>query len=220
MVPGGGKHIKNFAVIGCGIAYAIGCQQRQAETVRDAYGRLVAPFLFTVFMALQLYEDILRAEQPYQFFGNRDGGRFSAVHQGGGHGPFIAARQADQPGSILCQIVEGRRTLAFGRLPHLEAGDQLAQILIAGARSAEQRQTRSFGCVAAGQPIGRHQPVAQVGNSYFCAHMRAYPVLFSQGMKARRPVQLHCGRAVPWRACSTRLLAGSGLRAEKRLRES
>ena len=51
---------------------------------------------------------------------------------------FVAAGQADQSCREFFKIVERRCAFGLRGLAHLEARDELAEILIAGLRSAEQ----------------------------------------------------------------------------------
>ena len=51
---------------------------------------------------------------------------------------LVAAGQADQPGRKLFKIVKRCRAFGLGGFAHLEARDELAEILIAGLRGAEQ----------------------------------------------------------------------------------
>ena len=74
--------------------------------------------------------------------------RFAAAHKRRGQRALIASGQADQAASILAQIIERCRALAFCRFAHLELRDELAEILVALARRAQQRQPRRLACDA------------------------------------------------------------------------
>ncbi len=148
MVAYRSKYIENFSVIRGGITNTVGSQQRQAQALGDADGGLVAPFFLALVMALNFYIDILSSEDSNQLFSYFYCCRFSAMHQGRRHWSFIAAGQANQPGRILFQVIERSCALALGGLAQLEAGNQLTEILIPGAGSAEQGQARSFGNMA------------------------------------------------------------------------
>ncbi len=67
---------------------------------------------------------------------------------------FVAAGEADQPGGKLFQIVERCCAFGLGGLAHLEARDELAQILVAGLRGAEQQQARRLCRELMRQPEG------------------------------------------------------------------
>ena len=62
MVTNRGKHIQNLAVIRRCIPNTVGSKHRQAQALGNADRSLVAPFLLTFVMALNLDIDILSSE--------------------------------------------------------------------------------------------------------------------------------------------------------------
>ena len=82
-------------------------------------------------MTLQLDVDVLWTEDVYQPFDNFAAGRLTAMHQRRGQGPFLTAGQAYQAGGVLLQIGKVGSAFLLGGLPHLEAGYQLTEVLIA-----------------------------------------------------------------------------------------
>ena len=86
------------------------------QRARNANGRLVAPLLFALLVALQLDIDILAAEDSHQLFHRRAAFSFAAARQRRGQRPLIAAGHADQAARVLPQIVERGRAFALCRL--------------------------------------------------------------------------------------------------------
>ena len=78
-----------------------------------------------------------------------------------GQRSFVASGKADKSGGEFFQIVERGRALGLGGFAHLEARDELAKILIAGLRGAQQQQARRFSRALVRQPGGRREPVAE-----------------------------------------------------------
>ena len=129
------QYIEDFPIVRRCIANTVGGQQRQVQTMGNTDGRLVTPFFLPLAMALKFDINILLSEEPNQLFCNFYCFRFTTAHQCRRHAAFLAACQADQSGSILFQVLERSCAFAFACFAHLEAGNQLAEVLISGARS-------------------------------------------------------------------------------------
>src|ERR1700760_1317749 len=105
---------------------------------------LVTPFFLALAMALKLYIHIMRPKDPDKLFCNFHCFRFAAPHQCCGQRAFLSARQADEPGGVLFQVLKRSRTFALGGLTHLEPGNQLTEILISHARGTQKGQPHWF----------------------------------------------------------------------------
>src|ERR1700735_1566323 len=147
VMPNRRKEIQNLAVVWCGMADSVRGEHWQPKRLRDANGGLIAPLLFAFPVTLQLDIDILAAKGAYQLFDGLAAGFFSTAHEGGGQRTLVPSGEADQAGSVLLQVIEGRGTFHLRRLTHLELCDELAKILIACPRFAEQGKTRWLGSV-------------------------------------------------------------------------
>ena len=111
------------------------------------------------------------------------------MHQRRRHWAFIAAGQADQPGSILFKILNRSRAFALGCLAHLEPRNELAEVLISHrAKHRAKGDARIPWNMAMRQPCGRRKALAQAGYRNFCSDMRPYPMLTGKRVKARRAV--------------------------------
>jgi hypothetical protein len=98
-------------------------------------------------MALQLNIDTLTTEDVNQLLYSFSASNFAAIHQRSCQRSFVPARKTNQPGCVLLYIFECGCALSFGLFTHLESRDELAEVLIAFARLAEQGQTSWFGDV-------------------------------------------------------------------------
>ncbi len=65
---------------------------------------------------------------------------FSTTHQRRSQWSFVASGQADKAFGVLLQIVQRCRAFALVRLAQLEGRDELAEVLVAGSKCAEERQ--------------------------------------------------------------------------------
>src|SRR5450755_1431351 len=106
------------------------------------------------------------------------------MHQGCSYWAFVAAGPADQSGGKPFYVLERSRALAFGRFSHLEAGNQLTEILISSACGTQQGETRSFGKVTMWQPFRRRETPAQTGYRDLRSYMGSYPMLAGKGVKS------------------------------------
>ena len=142
-----GEGVENLALLGPRIAHAVGREDGQAERVRDLDHCLVARFFFAQKMSLKLDINIVATEDRYQALDGAARFFHPAIGERGGERTVVASGQADQPGSMLAQIVFAsgdhfrRRVLGAA---HLHARDQPAKVLVAGAGLDQQGNTARF----------------------------------------------------------------------------
>jgi len=105
---------------------------------------LVAEFLVAELVTLEFYIYIVAAVEGDELFEEGAGCGFASVGEGCGERAFVAAGEADEAFGILGKVVEGSGAFGFGGLAHFELGDELAEILVAGAGGAEEGDTRGF----------------------------------------------------------------------------
>src|SRR5665213_3087346 len=88
--------------------------------------------------------------------------------------PLITSGKTDEPSGKLFDIFE--RGCAFGlcRLAHLEARDELTEILIASLRSAQQQQPRRLGGMLVWQPGWRCEHISKRAHCNLGANMRSH----------------------------------------------
>ncbi len=101
--------------------------------------RLVAALFFALLVALQFEIEIAAAvdgSEPVERLARR---ALAAARERRGQRAFVAAGQADQSGGKFFEIFERCSAFGLGGFAHLEARDELAEILIAGLRGAEQQ---------------------------------------------------------------------------------
>ena len=84
----------------------------------------------------------------------------AVLGKGCGERAFVAAGEADEPGREFGEIVECGSALSLGCLAHLEARDELAEVLVAGLRGTEEQKARWLGGMLVGQPGGRREAAA------------------------------------------------------------
>jgi hypothetical protein len=129
----GGEDVEDFAVLRIGVADAIGGENRKVEGAGKAQGGLVAEFLVGKLVALELDVYIVAAVEGGELFEEGAAGGLAAGFERVGQRTFVAAGEADESLGVLGEVVEGGGTFGFGGLSHFELGDELAEILIAGA---------------------------------------------------------------------------------------
>jgi len=95
MMADSGEQILNLAVVVCGVADAVGSNERQAERVCDTNCRLIAPLLLALMVPLQLDENVLLSEDADELFDGRAACRFAAACERRGQGTLVSAGQAD-----------------------------------------------------------------------------------------------------------------------------
>ncbi len=144
MVAHRGKDIQYLAVVCRGVANSIGGEDWQLQRLGDSDCRLIAPFLLTFTVTLDFDVNATSSESPYQLFDRLTACLFTPANKRSGQRAFVTTREADQPGGVFLQVVEGSCSFALDPLPHLEAGNELAKILVADPRLTQQRQSRGF----------------------------------------------------------------------------
>src|SRR5215469_3920795 len=85
---------------------------------------------------------------------------FSAAFERGCEWSFIAACKANQPRRKFFEVVQCRRAFRLRFLAHLEARDELAEVLISSLRCAQQRDARRFRGALMRQPSRRRETIA------------------------------------------------------------
>ena len=123
--------------------------------------RLVAALLFALLVPLQFEIHIAAPVNRSQPLGNLPRFVLTAACERRRQRTFVAARQANQSAGKLFQILNRRRAFGLRRLAHLEARNQLAKILIAGLRRAQQHHARRLVGKLVRQPARRSQPIAE-----------------------------------------------------------
>src|SRR4051812_36779061 len=88
-------------------------------------------------------------------------GGFALVSEGGGKGAFFATGEADESLGKFFEIVEGGGAFSLGGFAHFEAGDELAEILIASLGFCEQDDARGLVGKLVGKIRGRGEAVAE-----------------------------------------------------------
>ena len=119
LVADAGENVERFAGFGRGVAHAVGGEERQAVMAGEIDESLVERFFGAIVVALEFDEDVLCAEQ------------FEEAGVG-------TRGEADQALRELGEFFGSGRAFAFFRA-HLHAGDQSAEVLIAGAIFGQQR---------------------------------------------------------------------------------
>jgi hypothetical protein len=150
---------------------------------------LVTRFLIALLVALEFKIEMAAAVDGGKSLCNF--ARFSraAVCQRGRKRAFVAAREADQSCGKLFEIVQRGRTLGLGRLAHLETRNELAEILVAGLRCAEQENARRLIWTLMRQPCRRREPVAKRTDCNLRADLCAEAEPLRSGVKARCAVE-------------------------------
>ena len=93
------------------------------------------------------------------------------------------------PAENSSMIFERGRAFGLCSFAHLEAGDELAEILIAGLRFAQQQQARWLRRMLMRQPGRRRKHVAEGAHGDLRADMRAHAAANAGSVKARRAVE-------------------------------
>ena len=197
VVADGGEEVEDFAVAGLGVADAVGGDGGEVHGAGEAEGGLVAGFFFALVVALEFDVDIVGAVEADESFEEGAGGGFAACCECGGERAFVAAGEAEEAGGILGEVVVGGCAFGLGGLTHFELGDELAEILIAGAGGAEEGETtsrpgtRASGATPAlmGEPGGWSEARAECGGGDFCADVGADAVALAAGVHAGGAVE-------------------------------
>jgi len=133
MVADGGEDVAKLAIERCGIADAVGGEQRKAEVAGDLKGDTVAGFFLTMQMALEFDVDVVVAEDAGEAIDDAASFSRAAFLESGGERAFVAACQADEAGGMLLQFVFEDVAFFFSLRAKLHTGDELAEVLVAGA---------------------------------------------------------------------------------------
>ena len=173
VIANAGEDIQDLALFRLGVLRALGCQQRQVQAARKLNCRLIAGLLRAIVVALQFHIDIAVSIDRDELFKELAARFHATVEQCTGQRAFLASGQANQSRGIFREI--GRRSQRL-RLQdvgflvvceslttwhmnwifwstQLGAGNQPAKVLVALARSAEQRKAWDvqFAWLPAGQ---------------------------------------------------------------------
>jgi hypothetical protein len=140
-------------------------------------------------VALELDVDVVATVEADELFEAGAGGGFASCCEGCGERAFVAACEAEEPFGILSEIVEGSSAFSFGGLAHFELRDELAEILVADARGAEERKTGGFVWVLVGDPGRWCEAGAECGGGDFGAYVGADAVALAGGVHARGAVE-------------------------------
>ena len=189
MVANGGEHIEHLAVGFCRIANAVGGDDRQTQRGGERKQRLVAALLVAAAVALQFEIEMRGAVDGCEPVDDFARGMRCRSAQGRGERAFVAAGETDQASGKLFEIFERGCAFGLGGFAHLEARDELAEILIAGLRCAEQEQARRLCRMLMRQPGRRREHVAEGAHGNLRADVRAHAAAHARGVKARRAVE-------------------------------
>jgi hypothetical protein len=144
-VPDAGKDVGNFALSECGIADAIGGQQRKIKFPRKLYSRLVTRFLVAIEMALQLDIKIFPAKNRDEMLKQSPSCRKAVLLQSMGKRAVFVTRETDQALSMTFEFVQrGGCDFVFGS-SQLCCGDKTAEVLVSGTRLHQQGVASAFG---------------------------------------------------------------------------
>jgi hypothetical protein len=136
-----------------------------------------------------------------------------------GERAFVAAGEADQSGGEFFQVVEGCSAFGLGGFAHLEAGDELAEILIADLRGAEQQQARRLGRELVGSQEGGVRRLPKELTAISAPMWALMPHLVAMVWKRARR-RGRCGRQGRWRAFRVAAHARPALQAARLRRGS
>ena len=141
-----GEDVENFALDFRRVADAVGRDEGQLESAGEIDGGLIARFFLAIEMALQFDIDVAGSERAGEA-GEGFGG--VVVLQREGERAFVASGEAEQAVGELGEIFKrGGRLIArlriFRSSAQFHAGDQAAEILIAGARLDKERVASSI----------------------------------------------------------------------------
>jgi len=178
LVSRGEKYIEHRTLFLAGSANAIRRYRRQSQPICHRQQYLIASLFRTLLMPLQFDVEILPTEYLSKLCETLLSNLHAVVRKPSSQWTIFTASQADQPLRELAEIVERCRTFCLRRLTHLEARDQLTQILITDLRSTEQNNARWIAGL-------RRTPIAH-GN--LRANVRSNAEALRRRMKARGTV--------------------------------
>jgi len=189
VVADGGEDVEEFAVFLFGAAYAIGGDDGQAQFGGEAEEGDVAGFLFALVMALEFDIQVASAVDGDEAIEVLGSGGFAFASEGGGEGSFFAAGEADESFREFFEIVAGSGTFCLGGFAHFEAGDELAEVLIAGLRFCEQDNARGLVGRLVGKMRGGREAAAEGRDGDFSTDVGFDFVVFGGGVEARDSVE-------------------------------
>jgi hypothetical protein len=151
-----GQHVEQRPRRRRGKAHTVGCQRRHAERAGQCDQRRVVLLFVAAEMPLQFDIDVAAAEDADDPIEQAADAVAAAVERG-------TADHRHQSIDAAIEFVERQRALAFGRA-HFHAGDQLAEVAVAGLRFAEdlagqtaKSEVRSLKSASFHQPNGYEQ---------------------------------------------------------------
>src|ERR1035438_257314 len=112
-------------------------------------------------MPLQFQVEIAAAVDRAQAVDDLSRARYALLCECGSQRPLITACQTDQSCGEFFQIFKCRCALCFCSLTHLEARDELAEVLIGGLRCAGQQETWRLMRELMRQPRRRSEAAAE-----------------------------------------------------------
>ena len=183
------KDIKNLAVLLRCVAHAVGCNHGQPVHGCQAEQQLVAAFFIALLVALEFEIDIAVPVNCGEPFHELACFVVSAACQRRGNWAFVASGDADQSGGELFEVFECGGALGLCCLPHLEARDELAKILVTDLRCAEQYDAWRLVRVLMRQPRRRCEFVADGADRDLCADARFHSAMLGRRMKARDTIE-------------------------------
>src|SRR6185312_2186555 len=198
VVSNGGKYIEDFALVLRGIADAVSGEDGQSKAFRDTNRSLVASFFRAIAVSLQLHVNVMAAEDVDELSHALPACGFSAGMQRGSEWTFFSAGQADEAAVKFSKIVQAGGSFRFARLAHLEPRDELAQVLVAGLRFAQQRQAHRIVRVLMRQPCRRLKTLPKIADRNLRANVGLYTVFLCGGVESGRAIkaiavqQCHC----------------------------
>jgi hypothetical protein len=145
LVADGGEDVAEFAVARRGIADAVGGEDRKMQVAGDFEGDAVAGFFFAMIVALQFDVDVVVSEDAGEAIDHAMGFGGASFFERGGERAFIASGEADEAGGMMFEFVLEDGAFFFALGAQLHAGDELAEVLIAGAGSDEEGKAEVAG---------------------------------------------------------------------------
>ena len=140
-------------------------------------------------MTLQLDVDVMRPKYFRELFNTSAASGFTSSAESGGQRTFVPSCETKEAVAKFGHIVHAGKAFTLPAFPHFEAGNELAQVLVAGSRSAKQRQTRRLGDMPMRKSERGCEPLSQLSNGDLRSNVRADAVLLRRHMKAWRSVK-------------------------------
>jgi hypothetical protein len=135
-----GENIAQWTIVRGGITDAVRGQQRQVKGASDFHGNAVPCFFFAVIVALQFNVYIVAAKDADKSISDTACfGRASFLYRSC-KWAFVAACHANEPAGIVLQFMLENGSFFFALRAKFHTRDELAEILVSGAGSDEQRK--------------------------------------------------------------------------------